>query len=106
MRHWGMGLTTRMLTPQTWDDFATLGELNNGIWGGCWCTLHPESVGHGREHNREPKRQHVLRGTIHQVFVYDGERCGALPAAHTNRHASTCDHVVVRRIPDVPVGDG
>lgn len=27
--------TTRLLTPETWDDFATLVEANNGVWGGC-----------------------------------------------------------------------
>lgn len=72
----GMTLTTRMLTPQTWDDFAALVEANNGVWGGCWCIgFHPEGVGHGREGNRELKRQHVTRGTVHQVLVYDGDRC-------------------------------
>jgi hypothetical protein len=72
----GMTLTTRMLTPETWDDFAALVEANNGVWGGCWCIgFHPEGVGHGREGNRELKRQHVTRGTVHQVLVYDGDRC-------------------------------
>ena len=42
----GMTLTTRMLTPETWDDFAALVEVNNGVWGGCWCMgFHPEGVG-------------------------------------------------------------
>ena len=27
----GMTLTTRMLTPETWDDFAALVEANNGV---------------------------------------------------------------------------
>ena len=49
-----MTLTTRMLTPETWDGFAALVEANNGVWGGCWCIgFHPEGVGHGREGNRE-----------------------------------------------------
>jgi hypothetical protein len=51
-----MTLTTRMLTPETWDDFAALVEVNNGVWGGCWCMgFHPEGVGagHTREGNRE-----------------------------------------------------
>ena len=67
-----------MLTPETWDDFAALVEANNGVWGGCWCMgLHPEGVGagHTREGNREAKRRHVTRGTVHQVLVYDGDRC-------------------------------
>ena len=72
----GMTLTTRMLTPETWDDFAALVEANNGVWGGCWCIgFHPEGVGHGREGNRELKRRHVTRGTVRQVLVYDGARC-------------------------------
>jgi hypothetical protein len=32
-----MELTTKLLTPETWDDFAALVERNNGVWGGCWC---------------------------------------------------------------------
>ena len=74
----GMALTTRMLTPETWDDFAALVEANNGVRGGCWCIgFHPEGIGHGREGNRDLKRGHVTRGTVHQVLVYDGEhrRC-------------------------------
>ena len=73
-----MTFTTRILTPDTWDDFAALVEANNGVWGGCWCMgFHPEGVGagHTREGNREAKRQHVMRGTVHQVLVYDGDHC-------------------------------
>src|SRR5215468_8757962 len=73
-----MTFTTRMLTRETWDDFAALVEVNNGVWGGCWCMgFHPEGVGAGRtrDGNREAKRRHVTRGTVHQVLVYDGDRC-------------------------------
>lgn len=73
-----MTFTTRMLTPETWDDFAALVEANNGVWGGCWCMgFHPEGVGagHTREGNREAKRRHVTRRTVHQVLVYDGDHC-------------------------------
>jgi GNAT superfamily N-acetyltransferase len=71
-----MTYTTRLLTPQTWADFVALVEASNGVWGGCWCIgFHPEGVGHGYEGNRELKRQHVLRGTVHQILVYDGDRC-------------------------------
>ena len=73
-----MTFTTRILTPETWDDFAALVEANNGVWGGCWCMgFHPEGVGagHTREGNREAKRRHVTRGTVHQVLVYDGDHC-------------------------------
>jgi len=70
--------TTKLLTPETWDDFAALVEANNGVWGGCWCMgFHPEGVGAGRtpEGNREAKRAHSMRGTVHQVLVYDGDDC-------------------------------
>jgi hypothetical protein len=50
--------TTRALGPDTWDDFATLVEANNGVWGGCWCMgFHPEGL--DRENasaNRDAKR--------------------------------------------------
>jgi len=39
--------------------------------------IPPEGVGagHTREGNREAKRRHVTRGTVHQVLVYAGDRC-------------------------------
>ncbi len=69
--------TTKLLTPHTWDDFAGLVEANNGVWGGCWCMgFHPEGFsGGGPEANRERKRAHTERGTVHQVLVYDGDTC-------------------------------
>jgi hypothetical protein len=70
--------TTKLLTPDTWDDFAALVEANNGVWGGCWCMgFHPEGVGQGRtpEGNREAKLGHTMRGSVHQVLVYDGDAC-------------------------------
>ncbi|HEY2796115.1 MAG TPA: GNAT family N-acetyltransferase [Micromonosporaceae bacterium] len=73
-----MGLTTKLLTAETWDDFAALVEANNGVWGGCWCMgFHPEGVGEGHtaEGNRAAKLRHVTRGTVHQMLVYDGDRC-------------------------------
>jgi GNAT superfamily N-acetyltransferase len=70
--------TTRPLTPETWDGFATLVEANNGVWGGCWCMgFHPEGVGKGRtaSGNREAKRAYVDAGTVRQTLVYDGDEC-------------------------------
>jgi hypothetical protein len=70
--------TTRPLTSDTWEDFATLVEANNGVWGGCWCMgFHPEAVGpgHTRDGNRRAKRQHVSDGTVHQTLVYAGDEC-------------------------------
>jgi GNAT superfamily N-acetyltransferase len=67
--------TTKLLTADTWDDFAALVEANNGVWGGCWCIgFHPDGF-HGREANREAKREHTLRGTVHQVLVYSDGAC-------------------------------
>jgi GNAT superfamily N-acetyltransferase len=69
--------STRNLTPDTWDDFAELVEANNGVWGGCWCMgFHAEGFSaDGAERNREAKRAHTERGTVHQVLVYDGSTC-------------------------------
>ena len=69
--------TTRALGPDTWDDFATLVEANNGVWGGCWCIgFHPEGL--DRENafaNRDAKRAHVERGTVHHMLVYADDDC-------------------------------
>lgn len=69
--------TTRPLTPDTWDDFAALVEANNGVWGGCWCMgFHPEGLSEtSREANRDAKREHVRRGSVHQILFYDGDEC-------------------------------
>ena len=68
--------TTRLLDEETWPDFAALVEANNGVWGGCWCIgFHAEGVGRGALPNRDAKREHVRRGTVHQVLVYDGDEC-------------------------------
>jgi GNAT superfamily N-acetyltransferase len=70
--------TTRLLTPDTWDDFAALVEASNGVWGGCWCIgFHPEGLGKGRTvaGNRDAKRAHVNNGTVHQILVYRDGRC-------------------------------
>jgi hypothetical protein len=70
--------TTRPLAADTWDDFARLVEANNGIWGGCWCMgFHPEGFGNvpTAAKNREAKREHVRKGTAHQILVYDGDQC-------------------------------
>ena len=64
---------TRLLTPETWSDFAALVEANNGVWGGCWCIgFHPEGLAGTAEDHRIAKRAHTDRGTVHQVLVYDG----------------------------------
>jgi hypothetical protein len=70
--------TTRPLNADTWTDFARLVEANNGVWGGCWCMgFHPEGLGKDRTaaQNRRTKREHVRKGTVHQILVYDGDQC-------------------------------
>jgi len=70
--------TTRLLTPDTWDDFAALVEANNGVWGGCWCIgFHPEGISKNSTAagNREAKLTHVNNGAIHQMLVYGDGRC-------------------------------
>jgi hypothetical protein len=70
--------TTRLLSADTWGDFAALVEANNGVWGGCWCIgFHPEGVVKNRtaSQNRKAKRAHVREGTVHQVLVYEGSEC-------------------------------
>lgn len=64
---------TRLLGPDTWDDFAALVEASNGVWGGCWCIgFHPEGLSREASDHREAKERHVRAGTVHQVLVYDG----------------------------------
>jgi GNAT superfamily N-acetyltransferase len=102
-----MTLTTRMLTPATWDDFAVLVEANNGVWGGCWCMgFHPEGFS---DDNRAAKQAHVTRGTVHQVLVYDGERCvgwcqfGSPAELPTIKNRKTYDRGLVD-LPDWRIG--
>ncbi len=73
-----MGYTTKALTASTWDDFASLVEAHNGVWGGCWCMgFHPEGFGRAHEPggNREAKRDLVVAGTVRQILVYDDDVC-------------------------------
>ena len=69
--------TTRLLSEETWPDFAALVDANNGVWGGCWCMgFHPEGFAAGSAAgNRAAKQAHVQAGTVHQLLVYDGEEC-------------------------------
>lgn len=66
------------LSAETWADFAALVEANNGVWGGCWCIgFHPDGFAASAAGNRDAKRAHVDRGTVHQMLVYlDGECLG------------------------------
>lgn len=69
------GYTTRLLAPETWDDFAALVEANNGVWGGCWCIgFHPEGLAGDAAEHRAAKERHVRERTVRQVLVYEGDR--------------------------------
>lgn len=68
--------TSRLLTSDTWDDFAALVEANNGVWGGCWCMgFHPEGLGGKADEHRAAKERHTRDGTVHQVLVYADGAC-------------------------------
>ncbi|MCU1481694.1 MAG: family N-acetyltransferase [Subtercola sp.] len=72
------GYSTRLLTASTWNDFATLVEANNGVWGGCWCMgFHVEQFtgSTGPADNRARKLAHVSNETCHQVLVYESDEC-------------------------------
>lgn len=69
---------TKMLTRETWPDFAALVEAHNGVWGGCWCMgFHREGLGKDSTvaGNRDAKFAHVNNGTVHQVLVYLNGAC-------------------------------
>lgn len=73
-----MDFTTESLTSDTWDDFVSLVEAHNGVWGGCWCMgFHPEGFGRARAPggNREAKHDLVVAGTVRQILVYDDDAC-------------------------------
>ena len=113
--------TTRLLTPDTWDDFAALVEANNGVWGGCWCIgFHREGISKDSTAagNREAKLAHVNNGLLagnehqpatgrhHNLGVGVGDRTPrvnpstASPAAKTSRIKLTriqCPRGVRRR---------
>jgi hypothetical protein len=70
--------TAKLLTPDTWADFAALVEANNGVWGGCWCIgFHREGIGTEgtAARNREAKLVHVNDRTVHQMLVYRDDVC-------------------------------
>jgi len=72
-----MDYETKPLDASTWDDFATLVEENNGVWGGCWCLWY-----HGKEGSDAPlqekramKEARVKAGEAHAVLVYYNDKC-------------------------------
>lgn len=71
-------LTTRPLTPITWDAFATLVTRHNGVWGGCWCNgfhAQPLSGYASAAAARAAKLARVQAGTTHAALVFDADAC-------------------------------
>ena len=71
-------LTTRALTPATWDAYAALIEAHHGVWGGCWCmAFHPEGLSkdHTPDDRRALKQARVADGTAHAALVFDKDAC-------------------------------
>jgi len=72
------GYIIKPLDSSTWDDFASLVERHNGIWGGCWCmSFHAEGIGRDRTpaDSRALKAQRVDAGHAHAALVFDGAAC-------------------------------
>ena len=68
------------LDASTWPAYRALIELNNGVFGGCWCLgFHTEGAAKGQvrtfETKRELKHARVLAGTTHAALVFDGDDC-------------------------------
>jgi len=53
------GYTTRPLTEDTWPDFATLVDVHNGVFGGCWCLSFHAKGAPGRSY--EQRRAAICR---------------------------------------------
>jgi hypothetical protein len=71
----GLGYTITALDESSWDAFAKLVEVNNGVFGSCWCMgFHPDD---SREPalNRERKFARVRAGRAHAALVFDGDDC-------------------------------
>jgi GNAT superfamily N-acetyltransferase len=69
---------TKALDAKTWPDFARLVEVNNGVWGGCWCMWYHakgESADDTPASKRAAKECLVREGRAHASLVFDGAEC-------------------------------
>ncbi|MGH2873460.1 MAG: GNAT family N-acetyltransferase [Solirubrobacteraceae bacterium] len=64
-------MSSKLLTPSTWDAFAELVERNNGIYGGCWCVAFHTDYRRGETDPRTLKHQLVHSGRAHAALVLD-----------------------------------
>jgi GNAT superfamily N-acetyltransferase len=68
--------TVRALDESTWAAFAALVELNNGIFGGCWCmSFHPKGSYSDVAQKRAAKEGLVREGKAHAALVFQEEDC-------------------------------
>jgi hypothetical protein len=70
-----MPLSSKLLSVDTWPDFARLVEKHNGIFGGCWCIsfhLEPGEKRHGYSAYKAMKKALVRKGRAHAALVFDG----------------------------------
>jgi len=70
--------SVKALSEATWQDFATLIERHNGVWGGCWCLeFHEEGVGRDKtsDQRRAAKALRVREDRAHAALVYHGDSC-------------------------------
>jgi len=68
--------TVKALDQSTWAAFAALVELNNGIFGGCWCMgFHPKESWTDVAQKSDAKEQRVREGKAHAALVIQGEDC-------------------------------
>ncbi len=70
-----MPLTSKLLSPDTWPEFARLVEKHDGIFGGCWCIsfhLTGKEEQRGAAAYRAMKQVLVRGGRAHAALVFDG----------------------------------
>ena len=68
---------TKPLNASTWEDFASLVEENNGVWGGCWCMWYhgKDAADASLEEKRALKEARVKSGEAHAALVYHSDKC-------------------------------
>ena len=68
--------SVKPLEASTWPAFAALVEVNNGVFGGCWCMgFHPEGLGETAAVNHDRKLERVSDGSAHAALVLEGDEC-------------------------------
>lgn len=70
-------LTTRPLTPETWQDFEKLFGKHKGVRGGCWCSFYLTYAGEYAKLDREGRKAwhyNCIKSGLHTgILVYEGK---------------------------------